>query len=53
MRQKSKWLHLAEQASEEVDPAKLAVLVADLCRAINGERQDKSRHHMTNEPEAI
>jgi hypothetical protein len=32
--------HLAEQASKEMDPVKLGVLVAELCRALNNEREE-------------
>jgi hypothetical protein len=53
MTPRSNWRELAEQTSKEMDSAKLMVLVAKLCQAIDGERQEKSRHHMTNEPQAI
>jgi hypothetical protein len=48
MTPQSNWLHIAEQASKETDSAKLAVLVTNLCRAIDGERQEKSLQHMQN-----
>ena len=35
--------HLAEQASSEPDPAKLLVLINDLCDAIDNERA-QNRH---------
>jgi hypothetical protein len=41
MTSKSSWLHLAEQASEEMDSAKLMTLISKLCQAIDGERQRK------------
>lgn len=53
MTPQSNWLHLAEQASEEMDPAKLMTLVSKLCQEIDGERQEKSRQRGSNEPEAI
>ena len=53
MTPQSNWLHLAKQASEEMDSAKLMSLVDKLCQAIDGEHQAKSRKHMTNGPEAI
>jgi len=53
MKPQSNWLHLAKQASEEMDSAKLMTLVSELCQAIDGEHQEKSRQHMTNESEAI
>ena len=53
MTPRSNWRELAEQTSKEMDSAKLMVLVAKLCQATDGERQEKSRHHMTNEPQAI
>jgi hypothetical protein len=48
----SNWVHLAKQASEEMDSAKLMTLVSELCEAIDGEREEP-RHHITNEPQAI
>jgi len=33
-------LHLAEQASKEMDSGKLMHLIAELCRAIDSERED-------------
>ena len=53
MTPQSNWIDIAEQASKEMDSAKLMVLVAKLCNAIDGEHEEKSRHHMTNEPQAI
>jgi hypothetical protein len=53
MTPQSNWIDIAEQTSKETDSAKLMVLVTKLCQAIDGERQEKSRHHMTNEPQAI
>jgi hypothetical protein len=53
MTPQSNWLHIAEQASEEMDSAKLMVLVSKLCQAMDGERQEKSRQHASNQPKAI
>ena len=39
MKSQSNWLHIAEQASEEMDSAKLMTLVSKLCQALDGERQ--------------
>ena len=33
------WRHIAEQTSKEIDPAKLMILVAKLCRALSDERE--------------
>ena len=35
------WRCIAEQASKENDPAKLATLVTKLCRALDHEREQK------------
>jgi hypothetical protein len=53
MTPQSNWRDLAEETSKEMDSEKLMVLVAKLCQAIDGEPLKKSRHHMTNEPQAI
>jgi hypothetical protein len=53
MTPQSDWLHIAEQASEEVDSAKLMTLVSKLCQASDGERQEKSRQHLCNDPKTI
>jgi len=37
------WLSIAEQASKEMDPAKLTILVEKLCCALEDERRGKSR----------
>jgi hypothetical protein len=47
------WLPIAQQASNEMDPAKLMILVAKLCRALDGERGKQSPPGATstgNEP---
>ena len=36
------WLSIAEQASKEMDAAKLAILISMLCRALD-ERKEKSQ----------
>jgi hypothetical protein len=36
------WRSIAQQASNEMDPAKLMILVAKLCRALDGVRGKKS-----------
>jgi hypothetical protein len=41
-----KWTSIAEQVSQEMDPAKLGVLVDQLCRAL-----DDRRGQMTREPQ--
>jgi hypothetical protein len=53
MTPQSDWLHIAEQASEEMDSAKLMTLVSKLCQALDGERQEKSRQHLCNDPKTI
>jgi hypothetical protein len=53
MTSQSNWRDLAEQASTEMDSEKLMVLVAKLCQGIDGEREEKSPRHMTNEVQAI
>ena len=47
------WQHLAEQASNEMDPGKLTDLVTDLNRVL-GEREETSRkqQHLGNEPKS-
>ncbi len=50
------WRSLAEQASKEMDPAKLTILVEKLCCALGGERREKSRLAETsreNEPSSF
>jgi hypothetical protein len=48
------WLPIAQQASNEMDPAKLMILVAKLCRALDGERGKKSPLGATgNEPRSF
>jgi hypothetical protein len=37
------WRSLAEQASKEMDPARLTMLVEKLCCELEGDRRDKSR----------
>ena len=37
------WQPIAEQASKEMDPAKLAILIEKLCGALEGERSEKSQ----------
>ena len=37
------WRPIAEQASKEMDPQKLTILIGKLCRALEGERREKSR----------
>ncbi len=41
------WKPIAEQASKEMDPEKLMILIGKLCCALDGERREKSRG---NEP---
>jgi hypothetical protein len=38
------WQHIAEQASMEMDPAKLIILLRKLCRALDREHDENSRH---------
>jgi hypothetical protein len=51
------WLSIAEQASKEMDPAKLTILVEKLCCALEGERRGKSQSAATsqgvNEPSSF
>jgi hypothetical protein len=51
------WLSIAEQASKEMDPEKLTILVEKLCWALEGERRGKSRLRATsqgaNEPRSF
>lgn len=37
------WRSIAEQASKEMDPAKLLILVEKLCCALESERRGKSQ----------
>jgi hypothetical protein len=41
------WRAIAKQASKEVDPQKLMILIGNLCCALEGERREKPRG---NEP---
>jgi hypothetical protein len=36
------WRPFADQASKEMDPQKLMILIGKLCRALEGERGEKS-----------
>jgi hypothetical protein len=36
------WRPIAEQASKEMDPQKLTMLIGKLCYALEGERREKS-----------
>jgi len=50
------WLFIAEQASKEMDPAKLTILVEKLCQALEGKRRPTSQFAATNtgnEPESL
>jgi hypothetical protein len=50
------WQSIAQQASNEMDPEKLMILVAKLCRALDGERGNKSPLGATstrNEPRSF
>jgi len=46
------WRLIAEQVSTEMDPAKLTLLVAQLCRALDGERESTPRRHQANQDES-
>jgi len=48
---KEDWRLIAEQVSNETNPAKLTLLVAQLCRALDGERESTSRRHQANQSE--
>ena len=37
------WRPIAEQASKELDPQKLMILIGKLCGALEGERSEKPR----------
>ena len=41
------WRPIAEQASKEVDPAKLMILIGKLCCALEAERREKPRMAVT------
>ncbi len=50
------WRSIAEQASKEMDPAKLMILVEKLCCALRDERKNKSQLAGTsrrNEPRSF
>jgi len=50
------WRPIAQQTSNEMDSAKLLILVAKLCRALDGEREKKSPRGATftgNEPRSF
>jgi hypothetical protein len=53
MTPQSNWLHIAEQASEEMDLTKLMTLVSKLCQALDSERLEKSGQHLCNDPKTI
>jgi hypothetical protein len=36
------WRSVAEQVTKEMDPAKLTILIAKLCQALDGERKENS-----------
>ena len=36
------WRSIAQQVSQEMEPAKLMILVGKLCCALDGERREKS-----------
>jgi len=47
------WQSIAEQATKEMDPAKLRILVEKLCHALEGKRRETSQFAATytgNEP---
>jgi len=46
------WRLIAELVSTELDPAKLTLLVAQLCSALDGERESTSRRHQANQDES-
>jgi hypothetical protein len=41
------WLSLAEETSNEMNAAKLAVLVAELCRALDAEHEKRVQSVLT------
>jgi hypothetical protein len=43
------WQSIAEQASKEMDPAKLMILIEKLCCALEGERRIKSKSAPTSQ----
>ena len=50
------WRSIAEQASKEMDSAKLMILVGKLCCALDSERREKSQlaeTSRTNEPNSF
>ncbi len=51
------WRSIAERASQEMNPAKLMILVENPCRGLEGERREKSQLAATfkgaNEPRSF
>jgi hypothetical protein len=47
------WRPIAEQASKEVDPAKLMILIGELRCALEGERREKPRMAVTQWERAV
>jgi len=49
------WRCIAEQASKEMDSAKLMVLIGKLCRALDGEHKGKFQlqRHPGSEPDFV
>ena len=41
------WLSLAEETNNEIDAAKLALLVAELCRALDAEHEKRVQSVLT------
>jgi hypothetical protein len=48
----SDWRPIAEQASKEKNPAKMMVLIAQLCQVFDGERAKKASAAATQENQA-
>jgi hypothetical protein len=48
----SDWRLIAERASKEKDPAKMMILIAQLCQAFDGERAKKASAAATQENQA-
>jgi hypothetical protein len=53
MTPQNNWLHVAKQASAEMDSAKLMTLVSKLCEAIEGECLENSRQHVITDSATI
>ncbi len=51
MNDSQNWRSIAEKASTEMDPTKLAHLIGQLCRAIDEERNERSQNVVGTHPQ--